>query len=1036
MATAATSLLGLALPVTGELSGTWGDTVNVSITALLDTAVAGTTTLSSDSDVTLTTTTLAANQARQAIILWTAGGTVTRTITVPAQSKSYIVINKTSSSQSIKIVGVGPTTGVTIVAGTAAFVVWNGVDFVTASVTSTTGVLPVANGGTGLSSGTSGGVLAYTATGTLASSAALAASALVIGGGAGAAPSTTTTGTGVVTALGVNTGTAGAFVVNGGALGTPSSGTVTNLTGTASININGTVGATTPTTGAFTTLSASGATTIGARLQVTAAGSPPASGSGLEVLGGATPLLFAYNRTGSAYLPLNFDASAHGFSVAGASIATVSSTGLAITGTLSATGAVTLSGGTANGVAYLDASKVLTTGSALTYNGTALTSSASSAISGIFNRDTSSGATLQIQVVGNSVGTLGSDTGGNGRFDLVAATSMQLRAAGASGYISFDANNTEQMRLTSSLLSVVPGATIQGLTVGLGAGAVSTNTAVGASALGGSNTGTENTAIGQQALLTNTSGSSNTAIGRNALALNTTGGSNTASGFHALLSNTSGANNSALGVQALNSNTTASNNTAVGYQAGYNNTTGAQNTALGWLTLVANTTGSDITAVGAYALGKNTTGGSNVAVGRQALQENTTASNNTAVGYQAGYTNQAVENQTFVGYQAGFSRNSVADNYSTVMVGNLAGYSTSSGIDNTYIGGYAARFQTGSSNTALGGGALYGASGTSTGSNNTAVGYGSLLSSTTASNNTAVGVQAGYSNLTGTYNTYVGTQAGYIAKGDRNAVFGFQAGYNLTTAIGNTLIGSNAGELVTTGSNNTFVGGTSSGGGFSGSVMTTGSRNTIIGAYSGNQGGLDIRTANNYIVLSDGEGNPQGIFDNQGTFLVAQTAKSQIVVGAHMEGGGSLNPGTVSSVLAASTSAASSYNLYSTGAGAFRFYVNMAGTINATSIVITAISDQRLKENIRDIDTGLGAIMALKPRRFDWKEGKGQDKKNAAGFIAQEFEEVFPECVSTSKAGGDGIEYKNINHETLIPTLVKAIQELKAEFDAYKASHP
>lgn len=64
-------------------------------------------------------------------------------------------------------------------------------------------------------------------------------------------------GTGVLTALGVNVGSAGAFVVNGGALGTPSSGTVTNLTGTASININGTVGATTPTTGAFTTSNAS-----------------------------------------------------------------------------------------------------------------------------------------------------------------------------------------------------------------------------------------------------------------------------------------------------------------------------------------------------------------------------------------------------------------------------------------------------------------------------------------------------------------------------------------------------------------------------------------------------------------------------------------------------------------------------------------------------------------------------------------------------------------------------------------------------------
>ena len=157
MTTAATTLLGLALPVTGELSGTWGDTVNNSLTALLDTAVAGTTTLSSDADVTLTTTTLASNQARQAVILWTAGGTATRTITAPAQSKTYIVINKTSSTQSIKIVGAGPTTGVTIVAGTAALVAWNGVDFVTVSVMATTGILPVANGGTGVSTSTGSG---------------------------------------------------------------------------------------------------------------------------------------------------------------------------------------------------------------------------------------------------------------------------------------------------------------------------------------------------------------------------------------------------------------------------------------------------------------------------------------------------------------------------------------------------------------------------------------------------------------------------------------------------------------------------------------------------------------------------------------------------------------------------------------------------------------------------------------------------------------------------------------------------------------
>ena len=149
MTTAATPLLGLALPVSGELSGTWGDTVNNSLTSLVDDAVAGTTTLSADVDVTLSTTTLAPNQARNAVILWTAGGTATRTITAPALSKSYIVINKTSSTQSIKLVGAGPTTGVTIVAGTAALVAWNGSDFVTISVISTSGVLPVASGGTG-----------------------------------------------------------------------------------------------------------------------------------------------------------------------------------------------------------------------------------------------------------------------------------------------------------------------------------------------------------------------------------------------------------------------------------------------------------------------------------------------------------------------------------------------------------------------------------------------------------------------------------------------------------------------------------------------------------------------------------------------------------------------------------------------------------------------------------------------------------------------------------------------------------------------
>ena len=146
-------LLGLALPTTGDLSGTWGTVVNDSITDLIDSAIAGTTTLSANADVTLSTTNGAANQARNAIILWTASnGVTTRNITAPAQSKAYVVIN--AGTGSIVFRGSGPTTGVTIPSGTRALVAWNGTDFVKVIsnpivlTTDVSGILPVANGGT------------------------------------------------------------------------------------------------------------------------------------------------------------------------------------------------------------------------------------------------------------------------------------------------------------------------------------------------------------------------------------------------------------------------------------------------------------------------------------------------------------------------------------------------------------------------------------------------------------------------------------------------------------------------------------------------------------------------------------------------------------------------------------------------------------------------------------------------------------------------------------------------------------------------
>lgn len=230
-----TPLLGLALPTTGDLSGTWGTTVNTAITDLLDDAVAGTVTLSANADVTLTTTNGADNQARNAVILWTASnGATTRNITAPAQSKAYVVIN--AGTGSIVVRGSGPTTGVTIPSGARALVAWNGSDFVkivsnpVALTTDVSGLLPIANGGTATATPALVAGANVTITGTWPNQTIAAAAQVYPGAGiansTGSAWGTsyTTTGTGTVVAL----ATSPNFVTP--VLGTPTSGTLSSCT--------------------------------------------------------------------------------------------------------------------------------------------------------------------------------------------------------------------------------------------------------------------------------------------------------------------------------------------------------------------------------------------------------------------------------------------------------------------------------------------------------------------------------------------------------------------------------------------------------------------------------------------------------------------------------------------------------------------------------------------------------------------------------------------------------------------------------------
>ena len=124
------------------------------------------------------------------------------------------------------------------------------------------------------------------------------------------------------------------------------------------------------------------------------------------------------------------------------------------------------------------------------------------------------------------------------------------------------------------------------------------------------------------------------------------------------------------------------------------------------------------------------------------------------------------------------------------------------------------------------------------------------------------------------------------------------------------------------------------------------------------------------------------------------------------------------------------YHVYKTGSSAgYKFYVSNLGIIHSTQTTINALSDERLKENIADLETGLSEVMALKPRRFDWKNGDG---KNLAGFIAQEVETVLPDLIGDFKHE-ELEDCKSLKMGDMVPTLVKAMQEQQTLIEALTA---
>jgi hypothetical protein len=333
----------------------------------------------------------------------------------------------------------------------------------------------------------------------------------------------------------------------------------------------------------------------------------------------------------------------------------------------------------------------------------------------------------------------------------------------------------------------------------------------------------------------------------------------------------------------------------------------------------------------------------NTAVGASALAANTTGIQKTAVGASAAALSTG--NQvTAVGASALTALTTGVEN---VAVGVFSGGAMTTGGYNVAVGDDALRF-------------------TTTGLYNVAMGYAALFANTTASNNTAVGYQAGYANTTGTGSTFVGRQAGL----------------SCTVALGNTYIGDEAGGL-TTGSYNTFVGNDS------GYSITSGQKNTIIGSYSGNQGGLDIRTASNYIVLSDGDGNARLWSNNLGRIFVPEVYTGTT--------GGSPNV-----------------------------------VVSASGQLERSTSSLKYKRDVQNATHGLAEVLQLRPVTY---KGKGENDGETVfgGLIAEEVHDAgLTEFVQYADDGTpDALAYGN-----MVSLMVKAIQELKAEFDAYKVAHP
>jgi hypothetical protein len=237
--------LAIELIGAGEQAGNWGSTTNTNLGTLIEQAISGyvTQAVATGTDTTITIPNGATGVARNMFIELTGTGGTNTNLIVPANKKLYYIYNNTASGQvTVKVSG---QTGISVANGAKVVLVSNGTDIVNATTyLSTSGIVPVTSGGTGVATLTGlaygNGTSAFTAATGPQISTALGATAVTNATNATNATNLTSTlgvsggGTGVTTLTGVAYG-------NGtGAFTAATSGQLVTALGTLAIANGGT----------------------------------------------------------------------------------------------------------------------------------------------------------------------------------------------------------------------------------------------------------------------------------------------------------------------------------------------------------------------------------------------------------------------------------------------------------------------------------------------------------------------------------------------------------------------------------------------------------------------------------------------------------------------------------------------------------------------------------------------------------------------------------------------------------------------------